>query len=234
MAKDMTRPVRVYPVIHHLSRELSLEQARLAQRCASAGVFLISHLGQDKEVLDVAWELKQAVKAAGLEVGVNLLSTPAALAIELAREAGLDMLWADHMGVDSSGLSAEGHACAQQARQGGLRLFASVAFKYQAREANPPEAARQAFAAGFVPTTSGKGTGHAPELEKIVRMSEQCEGQLAVASGMTPENIAEFAPYLSDVLVATGVSLDEYRIDEFRLRLLVQSTKLIAGKGKPL
>ena len=117
------RAVRIYPVIHHLSRELSLEQARLAQRCGSNGVFLISHLGQDKEVLDVAWELKQMMGSTPFEVGVNLLSTPAVRAIEMAREAGLDMLWADQMGVNSSGLSAEGHACAQQARQGGLRLL---------------------------------------------------------------------------------------------------------------
>ena len=42
---------------------------------------------------------------------------------------------------------------------------------------------------------------------------------------MTPENIADFEPYLSDVLVATGVSLDEYRIDEDRLRMLVQRAR---------
>ncbi len=219
--------MNVYPVIHYLDRETALREALLAQRCGAFGVFLISHHNNDAELIDVAWEVKQVVAATPFRVGVNLLSRSAIDAVAQARERALDMVWADDMGVSSRGLTEQGHACSREARKGGLELFASVAFKYQAKELDPAQAARNAHAAGFIATTSGVGTGKAPDLDKIVSMSAACEGKLAVASGMTPENVDRFSPYLAHVLVATGISQDEYRIDEHKLRHLLAKVRQV-------
>jgi len=75
--------------------------------------------------------------------------------------------------------------------------------------------------AGFIPTTSGSATGKAPQLAKIISMSQH--GVLAVASGMTPDNVSDYAPYLSHILVSTGISLDEYRIDPDKLKRLISA-----------
>jgi predicted TIM-barrel enzyme len=94
-----------------------------------------------------------------------------------------------------------------------LQVFGSIAFKYQPLEADPPLAASNAAGVGMIPTTSGAATGRPPTLEKIVSMSEATGGRLAVASGMSCENITAFSPHLSHALVSTGVSLDDYHFD---------------------
>lgn len=215
--------MNILPVIHFLNEATALSEVRLARACGAQGVFLISHRGQDELLVEVARRAK--LEHPDFKVGINLLSRGPLEAIGKALSAELDMVWADDMGVSSRGLTPVGEACAVEAQRGVLALYASVAFKYQPTEGNPSEAARQARMARFVPTTSGEATGHAPSVEKIREMSRAAQGRLAVASGMTPENIATYAPLLSDVLVATGVSLDEHHLDETRLRQLLQATQ---------
>lgn len=83
----------------------------------------------------------------------------------------------------------------------------------------PARAAAQARAVGFIPTTSGDATGHAPTISKIEAMGEG--GALAIASGMTPENVNGYAPALSHILVATSVSRSEHHIDPAKLKALI-------------
>lgn len=110
-----------------------------------------------------------------------------------------------------------------------ISVFGSVAFKYQPDEPNPAEAARQALAVGMIPTTSGAATGLAPEIAKIKGMSAAASGRLAVASGMTPDNVAEYAPHLSHILVATGVARDEHTLDPLLLRRFVAAVRTHAA-----
>lgn len=215
----MSHP-KIFPVIHHIDRLTTLSEVGIARSCGVDGVFLIAHGGEDEELLGVAWEAKQMNKL--FPIGVNLLSKPADLAVILVCQWDLDMVWADSMGVDSSGLTAMGERIQVVA---GLYpqvlFFASVAFKYQAAELQPVLAAQKARTAGFIPTTSGERTGSAPDLTKIIFMSENSKQTLAVASGMTPENVADFAPHLSHILVSTGVSKDEHHLDPARLSAFV-------------
>lgn len=204
--------MRIYPVVHYINTDCALEQARMAHEAGADGVFLINHHGDDEVLGHVATLIK--AEHPGFKVGINLLASSAMDAALVATRLGLDMVWADSMGVSSSGLTGEGADLSQfAADHPEIELFASVAFKYQAAELDPQGAAKRALDAGFTPTTSGDATGHAPSLGKIASMSAACSGRLAIASGMTPENIAEYAPMLGAVLVATGVSLDEHRFD---------------------
>lgn len=219
-------PRLVLPVVHHINTSTTLEQAELAFRCGAHGVFLISHRNADAELAAPAAVLREAHP--NKLIGVNFLSLSAEPALRLARKLGLQMVWADAVGVHSSGVTAEGKALgellAAEPRFGVPALFGAVAFKYQPHDDNPALAAFLASALGMIPTTSGPGTGEPPSVAKIRAMREVLgdNAPLAVASGMTPENVGEFLPYVTHFLVATGVSRDTYHFDEALLREFVQ------------
>jgi hypothetical protein len=101
-------------------------------------------------------------------------------------------------------------------------FFGSVAFKYQAYEPDPAAAARFADGCGFIPTTSGAGTGEAPALAKVETMAAALESRqkLALASGITAENVGQFLPHVGRYLVATGISSSFYEFDEKQVNLL--------------
>lgn len=225
--------VRVLPVIHHLNAATTRDQVDLALNCGADGVFLISHDGRDAELLELVPLLRES--CGNFWLGVNLLSVHAPTsAFQLAANHGFDGVWLDYCGVDGLGANAQALDLARvrrTTRLGHKRLdvFASVAFKYQAHEPHPGQAARNAQALGFVPTTSGPATGQAPELEKVQVMSAATGRNLAVASGLTPDNIASFAPYLSHALVATGVSRDAHHFDGELLHVFVKRAREAVG-----
>lgn len=219
------RKVQVLPVIHFLDRVTALDQAELAFDAGADGVFLISHGNDDAQLGGIAQLIK--IKHAGKRVGINLLSQGPRMAAQVALEHGLDMIWGDDCGVSSSGCAPLANDLSAFIRgYPDIQVFASVAFKYQAFEGRPDEAARNALNAGFLPTTSGEATGSPPSVEKIALMSSAANGQLAIASGMTVDNVQSYAPYLSHILVATGVSLDEHHFDFEALSRFVGLTKL--------
>ncbi len=215
---------KIYPVIHYLDRATAFSEVGKAVLCGADGVFLISHHGNDDELLEVGVAIK--AKHHGFPVGINLLSTGAVDAANNATALAFPLLWGDDMGVDSSGLSATGQRIASlRSSNPGFQVFASVAFKYRPHEPDPAKAARNAMEAGFIPTTSGSATGSAPDLAKVELMSKATGGVLAIASGMTPWNVAAYAPYLSHILVATGIAIDEHRLDDDKLRLLIANSR---------
>lgn len=213
----------VYPVIHYLDAQTTLDEAAIAFDCGADGIFLISHHGDDMDLLVLGKVIK--ARNGSKFVGINMLGLPFLRAHEYAQDMGLDGIWGDHVGVSSAGLNRVGYELKQrmlQQQDTQIQIFGSIAFKYQPIETRPVLAAQKAMDLGVIPTTSGSATGCAPTLEKISSMSAGVKGRLAVASGMTPENIAVFAPYLSHVLVSTGVSSDPYHFDPLRLSSFVQ------------
>ena len=206
----------VYPVIHNKNQELTIQQANLAYQAGADGIFLISHCGKDNEILITASLLRENFTPK-FNIGVNLLSTNTVTALELVKQSKLDMLWGDVCGVSSRGLNEMGESLSSnldtRLKYSPMQLFASVAFKYQPIDPDPVRAGRNALEAGFIPTTSGSATGEAPTVDKIRDMSEGTHGLLAVASGMTVDNINLYKPYLSHILVSTGVSKNGYEFD---------------------
>lgn len=220
--------MHIYPVIHYLTREIALQQVALARGCGADGVFLISHDGADVDLVTVAARAKR--DHPDFQIGINLLSEPPLHACERAKSSGLDMVWADDMGVDSSGANAMAHSLSDFARDWPeIVLFASVAFKYRPHEPDPARAARMAQSLGFLPTTSGAATGSPPDVEKIATMSAATGGRLAIASGMTPENVGRYASHLSHILVATGIGADGYHIDPQLLRRFIANAGVTGG-----
>lgn len=215
--------IKVLPVIHHISDDLAYEQALLAKSLKADGIFLISHCGTNDFLPALGAKIKNDLT---LSVGINLLGEDILTTAQIAHNHNLDMIWGDNCGVTSLGLDTQGEALSLWAKENPqIQVFASVAFKYQKKEMNPPLAAKEAQNAGFIATTSGSGTGYAPSLEKIVSMANVVDNQLAVASGMDCENVHHFKPYLSHILVATGVSLDENHFDIDKLAKFIEIVK---------
>ena len=102
---------KIYPVVHFQSSGQTLAQAQVALEAGADGVFLISHDGHDKAVLQAAGHLRhkwgQVRTAAGEApfIGVNLLHTNNPQALEYAAQLHLDGVWLDAPGVNSHGAS---------------------------------------------------------------------------------------------------------------------------------
>ena len=79
-----------------------------------------------------------------------------------------------------------------------------------------------------VVTTSGIATGHSADLTKMEVFRTACgDTPIALASGITPENITDYLPFIDATLVATGVNVkdDFYNIDPARLSSLMNTTQ---------
>lgn len=208
---------KVLPVIHYESDEQAVRNAEVAFEAGCAGIFLI-HMdaGDDKNALlaPIARFIKR--RWPDKLVGINYLGKDPADAVCANIQDGLDMTWTDAQLTHSKASpwdSAE-RVRAAQAENPKHLVFAGVAFKHQRHEPQPEQAAVRAHEFGFVPTTSGSATGVAAEVGKIESMRRALgDAPLAIASGVTPENAREFAPHLSHVLVATGVSESFYEFD---------------------
>lgn len=211
----------VIPVIHYLTDALALENAALAFDAGAQGVMLISMEGIDDPVIPAA----QLVKSRWPDklVGVNLLTLTASESLALSLRAGLDATWTDRPGVTSANIGAEAFKVAEMLKANPRHLFfGSVAFKYQAPEPQPDVAAKRANSLGMVACTSGMATGVAPDLEKTALMKRALgDCPLALASGVTPENITSFLGDVTYFLVATGISIDEHRFDAHLCKLLM-------------
>lgn len=220
----MNRPKTpaVWPVIHLSTPELARRNAAIAASYGCAGIFVIHMEGRDDEIDPVALDLKRDFPS--LKVGVNYLSLPAHVALKRSISQGLDATWADAPGVRSDrvdDMAQRAIAPVLSANPQHL-FFGSVAFKYQPVDADPPAAAANALKLGMIPTTSGAATGVAPEASKLHAMRSAIgDGPLAVASGITADNVYELGRFLSHILVSTGISKSFHEFDELALRHLV-------------
>lgn len=223
-------PIKIYPVIHYYDDDTTFDQALTAYEAGADGVFLIDHDDRDDEVADVLqrWKSESGLPS-DFRVGVNFLGWGNLHAAEIAVQVGVDMLWFDAPGCSSRGMTEEGYQLFEHLRRlkkVGMQVpevFASVAFKHQPVDQVPSAAAALARMNGWIPTTSGPATGEPPSLQKIVDMAGH--GPLAIASGMAPENVAQFVPHLTHILVATGVSRDFHHFDFERLRAFVGAVR---------
>ena len=142
---------------------------------------------------------------------------------------GADSTWSDRCGITSNGAEPlVRDLLPLLAANPAHGFFGSVAFKYQAPEANPPRAALLARQAGFIPTTSGEATGEPPTVEKIAGMAAALGTKaLAVASGITPDNAAAFVPYVRYFLVSTGISKGFYEFDAAKV---IRLNRIVTGQ----
>lgn len=216
--------MKIIPVIHHLNHELTLENAKMCAEEQAFGVFLISMTGDNEHLAALARTIKG--RHPELLVGINLLGQSAISSIEESLDFSLDMTWSDNPIVTSKVVTEEAKKIESRIKNSQHLFFNSVAFKYQKVEDEPGVAAWASAKLGFIPTTSGKATGHAADLTKISEMKKSIgEEPLAIASGLTPENVNYFIPYIDYGLVATGISDDFHTLSREKLHSIIKNTK---------
>lgn len=110
--------------------------------------------------------------------------------------------------------------------------FGGVAFKYQRPVSDLEAACRIAAQYIDVVTTSGPGTGRAADVEKIQRMKQALgDSPLAIASGITPDNVEDYLPHADYFLVATGISRSFTELDANRVHDLVAVVRAWQDEG---
>jgi len=211
----------IVPVLHWHSRDQALRHAEMVLEAGLSHLMLIDMEARNDGVLGSVSEL--SLRYPELSLGLNLLGVPAVqTAVDVCRVLGATMTWTDQQLTHTSGPPVETPLLPL-----GHTLFCGVAFKYQRPEPRPGEAALRALALGMVPTTSGRGTGMATDTDLLRAIREEIgpDAPLAVASGVTPENVEAILPFVTHILVSTGISSSFIEIDPERLALLAERVR---------
>ncbi len=216
---------KIYPVIHYLDMDTTMRNVEISIETGCDGVFLIHMNGEDETLGPACKLIKKKYK--NLFVGINRLmyQTDPSKSVVENLSCGADATWVDNCGINNGDKTEKTDLLYDSLTNTNHLLFGAVAFKYQKYDNRPVDSALRAKAMGFIPTTSGIGTGHAPDLLKIELMSNAVGREnLAIASGITPENISSFSPYCGNILVSTGISKSFHEFDLHRLKSLVENS----------
>ena len=210
----------IWPVIHLIDDKHTIHNAEVAARCGCPGVFLISMSGDDV-LLDPAAALIRR-KVPSLKVGINMLASGPVDAVIHSIDHGYNATWSDYEWQNNAAeiddvIDGSDH-----------KFFAAVAFKGETHDEPDPDAsAREAVARGFIPMTSGHGTGVTAPIEKIQQLRKAIgPGAPLAMSGVNPPDAHLLTPLATHFLVATCISSDFYTFDETMLRYLAaQATR---------
>ena len=205
-----TSPV-LLPVVHPIGREEALAAIRVAHELGVPGVFLIDQGMHEQALFKLVREVRDRYPT--LWIGINLLTRAPADALMTALDAcgSIDGIWSDNAGIDewrSEQPRAEAFVATRRAAGWRGLYFGGVAFKYQRAVAleNLGRAATAAAPYMDVICTSGPGTGYAADVEKIRALRAGLgDHAMAIASGITPENVRGYMPYVQAFLVGTGI-----------------------------
>jgi hypothetical protein len=195
----------VWPVIHLRNARTSILNAGIAQDCGASGVFLISMHGHDDSLASHRAALKREFP--DLKVGANYLTKGSGASIQRSLKEGFDATWSDYDWDDVPFCDPR-------------PFFAPVAFKGQTyNNPNPGEDAREAVLRGFIPMTSGSGTGVSAPIYKIEKLREAIGPDAPLAmSGVDVKRLNILAELVTHFLIATCISKDFYEFDRAMLR----------------
>lgn len=236
----------VLPVIHVQDQIQINRNIELAVECGAQGVFLINH---DFGVSDFLPLIKACRRDhPSLWLGINFLGVTGLKAFPILGDlekdgCAIDAYWADDARIDerkTNQLEATEIAEVRTMSHWSGLYFGGTAFKKQrvVDSSNYVEAAVQASKWLDVVTTSGVSTGRAADVEKIQEFRRGAKDTaLAVASGITPENVNCYRSNIDAILVSTGINRnnDFYNIDRVKLNRLIQNCRapLSENKGEP-
>ncbi len=217
----------VLPVVHVVSAPQALDNTLIARQAGADGVFLINHDIPYTDLLKAHSHVASAVP--DFWIGVNCLDLePGDVFQHLGpRVAGV---WVDNAGIEETA-DTQAHAHAIESARSASRwtglYFGGVAFKYQRTVKDVAAAARAAVPFMDVVTTSGPATGQAADPAKISDMrTGAVDAPLALASGITPENLSVYLPFANCFLVATGICRSLDRLDPDRVKALVAGARV--------
>jgi predicted TIM-barrel enzyme len=214
----------ILPVIHVDGLDQALRNTDRAISNGCDGVFLINHQDSAKWLLEVHQKVRE--QCPDIWIGVNLLDKQPWDAFKLLDE-GVNGLWVDQAFIGEDGSQAIPKKIHKDRIRSGWKglYFGGVAFKYQQPVEDLAEVSRVAGEFMDVITTSGPGTGKAAEIEKIREMRSASSAPLAIASGVTVENVGGYLPIADCFLVATGISESWTELDPVKVKQLVKKVR---------
>lgn len=211
-------------VIHAENPIQVIYNARIAKEGGADGIFLINHQIPAQLLLNCFAEVKQSFP--DLWVGLNCLNLHHSETLAVLPH-GANGIWIDNAGISEEEPNpvriAQDVAKARNVYKHRGLYFGGVAFKYQGPTRDPARAAKLAIPFVDIVTTSGNGTGIAASIKKIRLMKEAIGTHpLAIASGITPENVTEYMEFADCFLVATGVSYSHTKLNPSLVQKLAQ------------
>jgi len=208
------------PVIHVITIQQTLTNARILYQHNVRGCWIINHSCSDELFADAFAQIKATYP--NLWVGINYLGrdfTPIIFCSQFNIKP--DGFWFDNVGVSDHD-ATKAHKIRALMEQTGLSdvlVFGSICFKYQRQPKSVETTTRTALDICDVITTSGKGTGidHDPsDIDKFRTMKAICteNSYLAVASGISESNISNILEHVDIFMVNTSIAKDEIFIPE--------------------
>lgn len=228
----------VLPVIHVLSADQAISNIEIARKCGCPGVFLINHDFGVEPFLPMIRKARENFP--DYWIGINFLAVTGKDAFPILADlentgCRIDAYWADDARIDERlPVNAQKEASTILAVKKDVgwngMYFGGTAFKKQREVAEADYAQSATIACNYmdVVTTSGVATGHAADTRKIKTFRKSCgEKPIALASGITPENVVEYANLIDCLMVATGINVenDFYNIDPPKLNRLFENLK---------
>lgn len=214
------------PVIHVLNEYQAKFNLELAFSFDIDGVFIINHSMSCEELIKIHQSLKQNYPDKW--IGMNLLGWDPLMLFKRI-EKDVEGIWTDNANIDEYNVNNDYPYkvnLVRSIRKTKALYFGGFAFKYQRHVTELEKGAKIAMNYMDVITTSGTGTGIAADIDKIKRIRYAIgDYPLAIASGITPENVSEYLPYTDCFLVATGISKDFHNFDLEKLKRLYENIK---------
>ncbi|HEY5600929.1 MAG TPA: BtpA/SgcQ family protein [Patescibacteria group bacterium] len=197
----------VLPVVHVETGIQTLKNAHIAFKAGADGVFLISMNGMNHyDLLQIQKQTRQEFST--WWIGINYLDLSTISAFKNV-DAGVSGLWTDNARIyewSDKQIEADQINIAREKSGWPGLYFGGVAFKYQYLVKDPALAAKIATKYVDVVTTSGTMTGIAPDIQKIKSMKKAMgDFPLAIASGVSPQNVEQFLDHADCFLVATSL-----------------------------
>lgn len=206
------------PVIHVISEMQAMKNVAKAIWAQADGVFLINHDIRSKMLTDIYQTIRKEYK--NLWIGLNFLDLRSKEAVRQIINIGADGLWIDDAGL-YEGMTKDPISREELLGQWSGLYFGGVAFKYQREVKDVATVARLAKDVVDVVTTSGTHTGSSPAIDKIITMKNVIgDCPLAIASGITVENVKNYLPYCDCFLVATGISSSHIELEQYKVKSL--------------
>ncbi|MCX6725718.1 MAG: adenine phosphoribosyltransferase [Candidatus Shapirobacteria bacterium] len=197
----------VLPVVHVKTEKQTLNNVFIAKENGADGAFLISMEGMNHHDLLKMYEVVQK-EVPTFWLGINYLDLRAIHVFENLN-SHINGAWVDDAEIfEQVNLQLNAEKISEARKKSGWKglYFGGVAFKYQREVNNYKKVAEIAKHYMDVITTSGTQTGSAPDLRKIEIMKEAVgDSPLAIASGISPENVGKFKKVADCFLVATSI-----------------------------
>lgn len=179
------------PVIHMVNHNQVVTNVKTCIECGINKIFLINHVVPIEDLIKCALFIK---KEYNIWVGINMLGQTTEMSLLL--DIDLDAIWCDAEVKDVN-----------FSRNFKGVFFGGLAFKYQPKPLDLKKSCEWSVLSTDVSTTSGPATGKEASIDKILMIREYIgEHPLAIASGVSIDNIKKYKGIVNYLLVASSIT----------------------------